>query len=65
LNVSPNKENTALRLERGLLDALREIKAREGISVTAQVQFAIRDWLKKKGMTTKADRRRAQTRRRS
>jgi hypothetical protein len=46
--VSP-KDKTALRLEPGLLDALRAIKAREGIPVTTQIEFAIRDWLKKKG----------------
>ena len=30
------------------MDALREIKAREGIPVTTQIEFAIRDWLDKK-----------------
>jgi hypothetical protein len=50
------KDKTALRLEQGLLDALREIRAKEGIPVTTQIKFAIRDWLKKKGATVKAER---------
>ena len=56
--MSP-KETTAFRLEQGLLDALREIKAREGINVTTQVEFAIRDWLEKKGVHMKPTSRRA------
>lgn len=51
-SVSP-KDKTALRLEQGLLDALREIRAKEGIPVTTQIEFAIRDWLKKKGVHAK------------
>jgi hypothetical protein len=62
--VSP-KDKTALRLEQGLLDALREIRAEEGIPVTTQIEFAIRDWLKKKGAPVKAQGKRAVTRRRS
>jgi hypothetical protein len=62
--VSP-KDKTALRLEQGLLDALREIRAKEGIPVTTQIEFAIRDWLKKKGATVKAHGKRAATRKRS
>jgi hypothetical protein len=62
--VSP-KDKTALRLERGLLDALREIRAKEGIPVTTQIEFAIRDWLKKKGIHAKAQGKRAGTRKRS
>jgi hypothetical protein len=38
--VSP-KDRTALRLEPGLLDALRAIKTREGIPATTQIEFAI------------------------
>jgi hypothetical protein len=56
--VSP-KDKTALRLEPGLLAALREIKAREGIPVTTQIEFAIRDWLVKKGTPVKSPSRRS------
>ena len=62
--VSP-KDKTALRLEQGLLDALREIRAKEGIPVTTQIEFAIRDWLKKKGATLRGQSKRAGTRKRS
>ena len=64
VHVSP-KDKTALRLDPGLLDALRAIKARDGIPVTTQIEFAIRDWLKKKGVTVKSPRPRASTRGRS
>ena len=63
-SVSP-KDKTALRLEQGLLDALREIRAKEGIPVTTQIEFAIRDWLKKKGATLRGQSKRAGTRKRS
>ena len=56
--MSP-KDKTALRLEPGLLDALRAIKAREGIPVTTQIEFAIREWLKKKGTRVEAPSRRS------
>jgi len=35
VTISP-KAKTPLRLEQGLLDALREIRAKDGISVTTQ-----------------------------
>jgi hypothetical protein len=62
--MSP-KDKTALRLQPGLLDALREIREREGIPVTTQIEFAIRDWLKKKGARVKPANRRAETRRKA
>lgn len=55
---------TTFRLEDELLDALHAIKARDGIPVTEQLRRAIVAWLEQKGVTVKADRRRAQTRRR-
>ena len=60
--MSP-KDKTALRLEPGLLAALREIKARDGIPVTTQIEFAIRDWLVKKGPPVKSPSRRSGQRR--
>jgi hypothetical protein len=63
-SVSP-KDKTAFRLEQGLLDALREIRAKEGIPVMTQIEFAIRDWLKKKGATLRGQSKRAGTRKRS
>jgi hypothetical protein len=40
-------------------------QSQEGIPVTTQIEFAIRDWLKKKGATVKTQSKRAGTRKRS
>ena len=37
----------------------------EGIPVAVQIDFAVREWLKRKGVTIKTERRRASTRKRS
>lgn len=47
-----------------LLDALRTIKGRDGISESEQIRRGIRLWLRTKGVRMKADRQRASTRRR-
>ena len=63
--MSP-KEPTALRLDADLLEAMRRVKESEGIPVTAQIELAVREWLKNKhGVIVKAERKRAATRRRS
>jgi hypothetical protein len=61
--VSP-KETTAFRLDSELLAAMRRVKQVEGIPVTTQVEMAAREWLKKRGVIVKADRKRASTRKR-
>ena len=43
------KELTALRLDPELLDAMRRVKAQEGIPITTQIEFALRKWLTGKG----------------
>ena len=43
------KETTAFRLNVELLEAMRQVKERDGIPVTTQVEMAVRDWLKKRG----------------
>ena len=48
-----------------LLAAMRRIRATERIPITAQVEFALRDWLQARGAIVKAERKRAVTRRRS
>ncbi len=62
--MSP-KELTAFRVDPEVMKALRAVKAREGLPIAVQVDFALRDWLKKKGVMKKAAPRRAQTRRRA
>ena len=44
------KELTAFRIAPEVLAALRAIKAHEGLPIAVQVDFALRDWLRKKGV---------------
>jgi hypothetical protein len=60
------KESTALRLDTALLEAMRTIKDTDGIPVTTQIEMAVREWLKKRGVVVqKPERKRAATRKRS
>lgn len=62
--MSP-KEPTALRIDVDLMQAMRDLKESKGIPVTAQIELAVRDWLKREhGVIVKADRKRASTRKR-
>jgi hypothetical protein len=61
--VSP-KELTAFRMAPEIMEALRAIKAKEGIPVAVQIDFAIRDWLQRKGVTLEAECTRVATRKR-
>jgi hypothetical protein len=45
-------------------DGLKTVKAAEDITESEQIRQAINDWLKKKGVTKKAERKRAVTRKR-
>jgi hypothetical protein len=62
--VSP-KELTAFRMAPELMEAMRALKEKDGIPVAAQVDRAVRAYLKAKGVTVKTDRKRAVTRKRS
>ena len=44
------KELTAFRMDPEVMKALRVVKAREGIPFSVQIHFAIRAWLKRKGV---------------
>lgn len=59
--MSP-KELTAFRMAPELMAALRAVRVKEGIPVAVQIDFAVRAWLKKKGVTIKAQGKRADTR---
>jgi hypothetical protein len=61
--VSP-KEMISLRLDTALLKAMRDLKAAEGIPVAVQLEKAAHDWLAKRGVTLKPERKRASTRKR-
>lgn len=62
--MSP-KETTALRLDTELLEAMRQVRDKEGIPVTSQIEISVREWLTKRGALDKAARKRAATRRRA
>ena len=60
------KELTAFRMAPELMKALRAVKAKEGIPIAVQIDFAARAWLKRKGVTVEVDGHRGRkTRRRS
>lgn len=59
------KELTAFRMAPDLMEAMRAVKATEGIPIAVQVDFACRAWLKAKGVTIKTDRKRPASRKRS
>ena len=62
--MSP-KAMTTIRLKPDLLEAMRSVKEREGIPMAAQVDFAVRDWLKRRGLEIKTERKRVAARPRS
>jgi len=62
--MSP-KEMISVRLDPALLKVMRAVKAEEGIPVAVQLEKAAREWLERRGLTMKAERKRAVTRRRS
>ena len=63
--MSPKKPYT-LKIDPELLDALRAIKTRDGISESEQIRRGIQLWLDSKGGTSRrAERKRAATRKRS
>jgi hypothetical protein len=46
-------------------DGLKQVKEAEGIAESEQIRQAIRDWLRKHNVKARAERKRADTRRRS
>ena len=63
--VTPAKQLTALRLDADLLEAMRRLQERDGISFSEQMRRALRPWLESKGVIKKAEGKRAVTRKRS
>jgi hypothetical protein len=55
---------TNFRIDPELLEALREIRQRDGLPIAEQIRRAIRQWVEGRGVV-KAERKRAGTRRRS
>ena len=50
--MSP-KTFTAFRVAPELLEAMREIKVRDGVPMSVQVDFALREWLKARAVQVK------------
>ncbi len=48
-SMSP-KELTAFRIEPEIMDGLRQVKDRDGVPFSVQIDRALRAWLKKKGV---------------
>lgn len=62
--VSPKKAYT-LKIDPELIEALRTIKARDGIAESEQIRRGIQLWLKHKGEAVKTERKRPGSRKRS
>ena len=62
--MTPKKRPYNVKLDPELIDALRAVKARDGISESEQIRRGIRLWLASKGVE-KSPRSRANTRGRS
>jgi hypothetical protein len=64
--MSP-KELAAFRIDVDLLEAMRQVKDTDGIPVTTQIEKAVADWLKRRGVVVKkkAERKRPAGRKRS
>lgn len=56
---------TALRLDEDLLAAMRDYKTKEGVPISVQIELAVTEWLERKGVKVKTERKRAATRKRS
>jgi hypothetical protein len=59
------KRAYTLKIDEELLDALRHVKERDGVSESEQIRRGIRLWLAQKGVVVKSPRPRARTRGRS
>jgi uncharacterized protein (DUF4415 family) len=60
----PLTQMTTFRVDVDVLDAMRRLQERDGIVRSEQIRRALRPWLAKKGVLTKAERKRAVTRKR-
>jgi hypothetical protein len=64
LAMTMPKQLTAFMLDPEMLQALREIKRRDGIPMGEQVRRAVAVWVARRGRSAKAERKRAATRKR-
>jgi hypothetical protein len=57
-------KSTTFRLETEILEALGDIRERDGIAVSEQVRRALKQWIESKNVRVKTGRKRAVTRKR-
>ena len=60
-----NRTMSSFRIDDDLMAGLRLVRERDGVPVSEQVRRALEMWLESKGVTRKAERKRAVTRKRS
>ena len=59
------RQITNFRIDPDLLEALRQIRVRDGLPIAEQIRRAIRAWVEERGVVSKAERKRAGTRQRA
>ena len=62
--MTPVGKVTTFRIDDDLLEAMEALKERDGIPLSEQMRRALRPWLESKGVIVKAERKRADTRKR-
>lgn len=65
MTVTSSKVRFHLLLTKQQREALRAVRERDGISESEQVRRAIDEWLERRGVKVRAERKRAVTRKRS
>jgi Ribbon-helix-helix protein, copG family len=63
--MTPIRRTVTFRIDDDLIDGLQLVWERDGVPVSEQLRRAVQDWLEKKGVKLKAERKRAATRKRS
>jgi hypothetical protein len=63
--MTPRLPTRTFKADDDLWKGLEEVRDRDGITIGEQIRRAISDWLEKKGVTAKTERKRARTRKRS
>ena len=63
--MTPREHVTTFRMDDALLDAMEQLREREGIPFSEQIRRGLRLFFESKGIVVKAERPRARTRKRS
>lgn len=63
MEVALTLKPTTFRLETEIMEALAEIRDRDGVAVSEQVRRALKQWIAAKGVKVKSERKRPSPRR--